>query len=164
MKCTICNVDFEIEQQFIRHCRKRRDVKHSQLLFNDSNVDDWVECKICGFRRKTLRDHVKVHNLTVEEYKSQYGEVYSKNALETVRANGRKMTGDKCMGENNPFYGKHHTDESKQNISDSLIESNAGLAVHFNKGRKMSDETRIRMSESRMGDKNPMFGKSRFSY
>jgi Zn ribbon nucleic-acid-binding protein len=162
MQCDICNKQFETEKQFIRHCTKKRDVDHSKLLYNENNIDEWVECKICGYRKKTLRDHVKiVHNLSVEEYKKLYGDVYSKQALETVKENGRKMTGDKCTGVNNPFYGKHHTQESKDQISTTLKEKNVKLSEHFNKGRVHTQETRDKMSKSRTGEKNPMYGRAR---
>jgi len=46
----------------------------------------------------------------------------------------------KCGGENHPFYGKHQSDDTKKKISIAK------------KGKKLSDETRQRMSESA---KNP---------
>lgn len=53
-----------------------------------------------------------------------------------------------CSGEKNPFYGKHHTDETKIKISKA------------NKGKKRTEEERARMSEERRGDKNHFFGKT----
>ena len=48
-------------------------------------------------------------------------------------------------GDNNPFYGKHHNEESKQKIRE------------FNIGKKQSKETRAKYN--RNGEKNPMYGK-----
>lgn len=46
-------------------------------------------------------------------------------------------------GENNPFYGRHHTEETK-------------LATRLaNTGKKRTDESKKRYSDSKMGDKNP---------
>lgn len=57
----------------------------------------------------------------------------------------------KYTGEENHFYGKTHTEESKQKIGAASIR------------RKHSDETRKKLSEmgvgKRCGEKNPMFGK-----
>lgn len=47
----------------------------------------------------------------------------------------------RLTGENNPFYGKKHTDESKEQMSKSL------------KGREIKEETRIKISEALTGIK-----------
>ena len=57
-------------------------------------------------------------------------------------------------GKNNPFYGKHHTVESKSKIS----AKNLGKPG-WNKGVPMSDEQKAKHSERMMGEKNPMYGK-----
>lgn len=49
--------------------------------------------------------------------------------------------------ENNPMYGKHHSDETKQKIREART------------GTHHSEETKIKMSESRRGEKNPLYGK-----
>ena len=81
-------------------------------------------------------------------------------------------------GENNPFYGKKHTEEARRKMSEALT---GPLHPHFGKKksletrikmsnsmrgkkhRKATEEERRRMSESRrgllVGDKNPMYGK-----
>lgn len=46
-------------------------------------------------------------------------------------------------GEKNPFYGKHHTEEVKQKISEA------------NKGRHPSEETRKKIGDAHRGEKNP---------
>jgi group I intron endonuclease len=78
-------------------------------------------------------------------------------------------------GESNPFFGKTHTEESKQKISDSKT----GNSPAWNKGIPFSDESRQKMSEAKKGKpgnphteeskkllseshkgaNNPMFGK-----
>ena len=72
--------------------------------------------------------------------------------------------GVQLFGENNPMYGKHHTDESKAKISSKLTgllagEKNPMYGVHL----AVSEETRQKMSQSRkglmVGEKNPMYGK-----
>lgn len=49
-------------------------------------------------------------------------------------------------GEKNPFYGKHHTIESKEKIRKKL------------KGRHLSPDTEF-TSESTAGEKNPFYGR-----
>lgn len=54
-------------------------------------------------------------------------------------------------GEANPFYGKSHTKATKDKIS----KKNKGQRL----GYKHSDETKRKMSESQLGEKNHRFGK-----
>ena len=64
----------------------------------------------------------------------------------------------KYAGENNPFYGKHHSEESKAKMSAShtgrgkpLSEEHKKKIGEANKGRVMSAESRRKMSEQRKG-------------
>jgi group I intron endonuclease len=50
------------------------------------------------------------------------------------------------VGENNPFFGKKHTEETRKKMSESHI------------GKKQSEETRKKKSESSSGKNNPNFG------
>ena len=50
-------------------------------------------------------------------------------------------------GDKNPFYGKHHTEESRKKMSAALT------------GRTFSEEYRKNMSIRMTGDKNPMHGR-----
>ena len=64
-------------------------------------------CPICGVERKMLGAHmIRVHGLTTEETKIKFG-------LESLTA---PATLYKMTGKNNHFYGKHHTDESKDQM------------------------------------------------
>ena len=53
-------------------------------------------------------------------------------------------------GENNPFYGKHHSEETKKKMSEA------------NKGREFSKQHKEKLSEqakNKIGSKNPFYGK-----
>lgn len=67
-------------------------------------------------------------------------------------------------GNKNPFYGKHHTDESKQKIS---IKNKGKLSgeKHHLYGKKLDDTVRNKISKSRLekdysGEKHPLYGKT----
>lgn len=62
--------------------------------------------------------------------------------------------GDLKVGTNNPFYGRHHSDDAKARMS----KSKKGRPAH-NKGIPMSPEQKIKLSESRLGSKNWNYGK-----
>lgn len=70
-------------------------VEVSHKFYNENNIDDWVECKICGYRAKELAIHIKLHNITSVEYKAKFNVkiIKSFNAAERYR------------GKNNPGYG-----------------------------------------------------------
>lgn len=57
-------------------------------------------------------------------------------------------------GENNPLFGKHHTEESRKKMSEAMKGENNPLF-----GKHHSEETRRKMSEAKKGEKNSFFGK-----
>lgn len=76
-----------------------------------------------------------------------------------------------CSGEKSPFYGKHHSEESKRKLSlthkgkhlseetkKKISESQSGEKNHFF-GKHHSEESKKKMSELKSGEKHPMFGK-----
>ena len=86
-----------------------------------------------------IMSHCKTHKqdtpiCTPEEYEEARIEFSKKLSIEMV-------------GENNPFYGKHHT----ENVKNRLIELHTGM--------KVSHDARQKMSESRKGDKNNFYGR-----
>lgn len=71
--------------------------------------------------------------------------LYGKHLPESTKQKLR----DKMSGVNSPNYGKHYTmpEETKEKLRQSHL------------GKKASEEARKKMSESRKGEKNHMFGK-----
>lgn len=128
--CDECKKNFETENEFKKHCIKKRDVRHSQLIFNENNIDEWVECKIfgCGLRRSKIDAHIRnVHGLDVNEYKSKYGPVISKSFIEKTTASGFiNHESDRYRGDKNPFKNHHHTTETKKQISNTLLSRKTG--------------------------------------
>ena len=82
---------------------------------------------------------------------------------------GYNMTpgGDGYSGQDNPWYGKHHTEESKKKMSKARkgVPKSEETKIKIGKaleGRKFSDETRRKMSENHAdfsGENNPMYGR-----
>ena len=96
-----------------------------------------------------------IDSLTPEERQKIYGRVgednsfYGKHHTDKQRAKWSKIRKGKNTGEDNSFYGKHHTEESKQKIREKLI----------GRTRVFSDEHKNNLSISIRGEKNGMYGK-----
>jgi hypothetical protein len=105
----------------------------------------------------TLKEHFICHLLltkcTEGQNKSKMFMAYFK-MMSIHRYNSKKYIISRnrmikaISGENNPFYGKTHTEETKRKISQSKI----GISV--NKGAYRSPEQKIKISNSLKGKKN----------
>lgn len=75
-----------------------------------------------------------------------YGEAcnFSEEGLERLREYGKRYS-----GENNPFYGKQHTEEVKEILSELASKKKGELNPFF--GKTHSDEFKRLLSESRKG-------------
>lgn len=58
-------------------------------------------------------------------------------------------------GENHPNYGKHHSDETKQKMSDAALGEKSSMY-----GKHHTEETKEKMSEAKLGEKNHNFGRT----
>lgn len=102
-------------------------------------------CKYCGSERPSNKSLI-AHEATCPSNPNGYRNVpwnkgQSKDNNEKIRSYSEKMTGkkrpehslklkEKVAGENNPFYGKKHSEDSKQKMSEK-----AKLNEHGNYGR-----------------------------
>lgn len=65
---------------------------------------------------------------------------------------------DVQRGENNPMWGRKHTEEAKQKQSKAKKGKYTGKD-HSMWGRKHTEETKRKQSEAKKGNNNPMYGK-----
>jgi group I intron endonuclease len=95
-----------------------------------------VECETKAELKKQLNE---LEILVIEQLQPEYN----------VAKGGLGHTGVivRRFGTDNHFYGKTHTEETRQRIS----EANKGRFV----GKKLSEETKQRISEGKKGDKHP---------
>lgn len=126
IKCPVesCNKIFCSQEGLKEHLRDTDNKEHSKILFNELNKNDWVECKFCGCRRSNLVSHLKSkHNITSKQYYERFKEKFiSENLLNIYRENGRHANDNRDLTSiNNSFYGKHHTKETKQRITNTLL-------------------------------------------
>ena len=82
-----------------------------------------------------------------EEKRSKLSICYTGEGNPFYGKHHSEETLEKLSGENNGMYGKHHTEEAKRLISEA------------NKGKIVSQETRDKLSKASSGEKNGMYGK-----
>lgn len=87
-------------------------------------------------------------------------------------ANGKMFEYKSMAGENNPMYGKHHTEKTKKNLSVCLSGRKSNRLYsprtpeqrkHHSemiKGKKHTEETKNKISNATKGINNPMYGKT----
>lgn len=103
--------------------------------------NSFVICAECGKRYKRLNTfHLRRHGLNEKLYLNKYPEqkLFSEETLEAI-SNGTKVGMRKLeswekfksaiasrnyFGENNPFFGKHHTEETKTLIANNIERNN----------------------------------------
>ena len=106
----------------------------------------------------TPEDHAKVHKLA---YLCSKKEIKCSLRFAYYMTNNIYKEMD-LLGSNNPFYGKHHTDESKVLISQSckaaFTEERRKQLSESQKGRKMSKESSIKKSLATKGVPKSEFG------
>ena len=117
--CEACvRKPFRTYKELVTHCVRMGDRVHLESVFSESNSDEWVPCKVegCEYRASRIDFHVKrKHGMTREQYEQKYNApVLSRKFIERVSNSGRHANDGKDMsGENNPFFGQHHSLESK---------------------------------------------------
>lgn len=97
------------------------------------------------------------------------GHVWTAEQREAARLRSRGRKGVQLYGADNPFFGGHHSEHQRQLWSEMRAGSITGERnpnygkfgeAHPAYGRKLSIETRERLSEQKRGEKNPNYGKS----
>ena len=117
-----------------------------RLLKNPSNNLEKINSRYYEIARKEnlkALKNKKVSNETrMKMSASQKGRYVSEETKKKISEAAKKRT-----GENNPFFGKNHSDETKSRISKSKL------------GRKQTTESNEKRSKSLSLDKNPFYGK-----
>ena len=93
----------------------------------DIAVNDKIRRWVCHHRRGTIYSR---------EGLKEIGEYYHRPAIELIFMLEEEHRRFHNIGENNPFFGKHHSEETKKKISEYRI------------GKRHSEETKKKMSKS----------------
>lgn len=116
--------------------------------FNDPNL---TNIGLGGYNSDNFTRHPRREEIA--ESRAQKTREYCANMPETARQALR----ERMAGENNPMYGRTHSEEARKKISE------ANLGHSYGVGRKLSPEHVLKISErakTRIGPLNPMYGKN----
>ncbi len=129
MKSTsILKIDeYFIYKEFIQQCKvKEYDpslVLHRHHIIPKSFGGNDDETNIV---RVSVEDHVICHSLFAKCFdENSFEQIVNKRAVNVLKRNAIRTTEEMIehskiyMGELNPFYGKHHTDETKKKLAES---------------------------------------------
>jgi len=110
-----------------------------------------VKCDFCNNDIKKVPSHITEHNFCNYKCAGNWKK-------------GRKRP--EITGINNPFYGKHHSEEAKNKLRYERTEEHKEKIRQKAIGRPQSDITRKKRSESQLGEKNHAYvhGDSRRKY
>lgn len=101
-----------------------------------------VVCLICGKEFKQLSSHIKVHNISINQYRELFPNAKTiSDELHNKRSNS-------ASGENNSFFGREHTEESKdknRNTKNEFYLTDRGKKV---REKLREDHTGIKASEA----------------
>ena len=138
-----------IEERFMQHANNRKShIGRAMIKYGVENfsIEVLEECETeerlnereIFWIAKINCKHPNGYNLT-DGGDGNRGFKYTKKILAQM-AESRK-------GAKNPFFGKHHTEESRAKIGAK------------NRGKKHTEETRAKKSASKLGEKNHFYGK-----
>lgn len=93
-------------------------------------------------------EHSRHHNIGKELTDETKQKIKDKRALQVFSDETLKKKSESMKGENNPFYGKHHTKEVRTKISEKLKGKMSGEKNPFY-GKHHTKETKQKISKSR---------------
>ena len=132
------------------------------------NWDWWIVEKHVPANLITEREQfwIRQYNSVFPQgYNKTFGGIGNITVSDDTRAKISKAALERDMsGENNPMYGKHHSEEAialmsearkRENLSDETL----AKMSEAQKGKTLSEKTRAKISEATKGEKNGFFGK-----
>lgn len=163
IKCRLCDKEYGVKQfgMHISRTHKMSYQEYAQQHWED--LPNWSPCTECGTVCKDTYCSKECYSYgQSKKFKGIKQTPRTKEHCDNISKSAKKRLKDKA---NHPMYGKSHSSKTKDKISKSQkirIEENG----HWAEGTSLSDETKIKISETRIkrkvakGKNNPMYGKT----
>lgn len=104
------------------------------------------------YKKEKIKKEKKPHIYTIEEKEKisqlmsgENNSFYGKNHSEETKNKMSKIKQGKYIGGKNPFYGKYHSDESKEKISKSLKEKPKKIYYVYDNKKLITYDTSINL-------------------
>lgn len=155
---------YTAEQRFARHCMPSsfrcrllsRAIKaHGAENFSVSVLEEVSSREALDERECYWIEHL--NTMSPNGYNMIPGGTGKGEVCEETRARISASRKGKCVGEDNPFYGKKHTEESKRKMRENHVDMRGEKNPNY--GKHFSDEHRAKLSESKLGEKHYCWGK-----
>ena len=148
IKCKINNKVYvgcteDINKRWWNHRTYLRNGTHNSKKLQE----DWNKYGEDNFEFEVIQECEPKNKYELEEF--WINELNSFNEGYNGTFGGKGCKGINFSGENNPMYGKKHSEETKKKMSET------------HKGKKLSEETKERISESHKGKKHTEESKKR---
>lgn len=148
---------------------KTRKIRHWCNLRNNQHINNHLQNSWNKYGKKNFRFKIIEENIPLDELDDR--ERYWIKYYDTYEGEGYNFTsgGNVLRGEENPFYGKKHTEETKKIMSIKAKGHKRGLGRKLSKktkeklskkhtGKKLSEETKRKISKATKGKNNPFYG------
>lgn len=122
----------DLQFSILEFCQKENLIEREQYYI-DSLQPEFNICQVAG---------------------SSFGTRRTEETKQKMRGKNNPMYGISRIGENATMWGKKHSKETKQKMSNA----HKGQ-IAWNKGKTCSKETKQKMSEAQSGEKNSFYGK-----
>lgn len=148
-----------------------RSNKSGSWLPMKPHTDKKGYCRVLLSNGRKCKKSLSVHRLVYETFVAEIPEgleidhingIRNDNRLENLRVVTHKENtnnpitrmrrSESVKGKRNPMFGRKHSEETKQRIS------------QLNTGRHHTEESKRKLSEAFSGEKNPMFGKATYGF
>lgn len=146
--CKVCGKEFVAHNGKSKYCSLNcSKVYYSQITFKDSNPDEYVECKICGFRSKQIYRHIEsAHKMSVDEYCCKFN--LNEDDLICKASHKSMSSGQKLAYAEGRSVGWGFGDKNPAKSSDTKNGRNSAWSMNFKGYDGLSDdEKRIKIKE-----------------